>query len=198
MASINILNIVPKNTITKFNDPYVFEVVFEVLTELKNDIEWKMIYIGSAEDEKYDQILETIEINVSSKIGTMKFEFSGDAPEICKIPENDLLGVTAILLCCTYNGQEFFRCGYYLNVLYDNDEMNYNPPEKIDTSHLIRSILAEKPRITKYDIDWDNENVQKSKNDNTGLFMFNEGKMNKEKFKSLQEEKNNNPFVSNK
>ena len=41
MASINILNIVPKNTITKFNDPYVFEVVFEVLTELKNDIEWK-------------------------------------------------------------------------------------------------------------------------------------------------------------
>ena len=72
-----------------------------------------MIYIGSAEDKKYDQILETtIIVGDTSKIGTMKFEFLGEAPDIDKIPENDLLGVTAILLCCSYNGQEFCRCGY--------------------------------------------------------------------------------------
>ena len=187
MSFINVLNIIPKNPNSKFNDPYSFDIVFEVLSELKNNIEWKMIYIGSAENEKYDQVLETIEIDVSSKSGTMKFEFSGDAPDINKIPQNDLLGVTAILLCCNYNGQEFFRCGYYLNVLYDNDEMNYNPPEKIEINHLIRSILAEKPRITKYDINWDSENVQKSQNDGVGRFMFNEGKIDKEKFKSLLE-----------
>ena len=87
-----------------------------------------------------------------------------------------MLGVTAILLCCSYNGQEFFRCGYYINILYDNEEMNYNPPEKVDITHLKRSLLADKPRITKYEINWDNENVQKAKNDNTGDFMSNEGK----------------------
>ena len=160
MASINILNILPKNNIASFNEPYIFEIVFEILTQLKNDIEWQMIYIGSAEDKKYDQILETILIGGdTSKIGTMKFEFLGEAPDIDKIPENDLLGVTAILLCCSYNGQEFFRCGYYINILYDNEEMNYNPPEKVDITHLKRSLLAEKPRITKYEINWDNENV---------------------------------------
>ena len=189
MASINVLNIIPKNPNSKFSDPYSFDIVFEVLSELKHDIEWKMIYIGSAEDEKYDQILQAIEVNVSSKLGTMKFEFSGDAPEIRKIPQNDLLGVTAILLCCNYNGQEFFRCGYYLNVLYDNEELNCNPPENIEINHLVRSILADKPRITKYDIDWDSENVQKTQNDGVGHFMFNEGKMDKEKFKSLLENK---------
>ena len=60
MSSINILNIIPKTTTSKFTDPFSFEIIFEVLSELKKEIEWKMIYIGSAEDKKYDQILETI------------------------------------------------------------------------------------------------------------------------------------------
>ena len=108
MASINILNILPINKEANLNEPYTFEIIFEVLTELKKDIEWQMIYIGSAEDQKYDQILGTIEIGGdTSKIGTMKFEFSEEVSDIDKIPENDLLGVTTILLCCSYNGQEF-------------------------------------------------------------------------------------------
>ena len=194
MSSINILNIIPKTTTSKFTDPFSFEIIFEVLSELKKEMEWKMIYIGSAEDKKYDQILETIEIDGPFHLGSMKFEFTGEAPDISLIPESELLGVTAIVLCCSYNNQEFFRCGYYLNNLYDNEEMNLNPPEKIDTNHILRSLLADKPRITRFDIDWDNEQVNKNyeqeKNINEN-FMFNEGKMDVQKFNSLQEDKNN-------
>ena len=200
MSSINILNIIPKTTINKFTDSFSFEIIFEVLSELTKEMEWKMIYIGSAEDKKYDQILETIEIDGPFQLGSMKFEFTGDAPDISKIPESEILGVTAIILCCTYNNQEFFRCGYYLNNIYDNEEMNLNPPEKIQINHIIRSLLAEKPRITRFDIDWDNEpedrNIEKEKFTNEN-FMFKDGKMDIQKFNSLQDDKNNEQTTEN-
>ena len=194
MSSVNILNIIAKNPITKFTDQYSFEIIFEVLSELKKEIEWKMVYITS-QNEKDDQILAEIQIDPPSQLGQMRFEFTGDAPIVNKIPENDVLGVAAILLCCSYNEQEFFRCGYYLNITYDNEEMNINNPEKIEVNHLVRNLLADKPRIVRYEIDWEGENGKdKNKNDGAGHFMFNEGKMNQEKFKALEKEKNNNNF----
>jgi len=192
MASINILNIIPNNTTSKFTDPFSFEIIFEVLSNLKKEIEWKMIYIGSAEDKKYDQILETIEIDGPFHLGSMKFEFKGEAPDISKIPESEVLGVTAIILCCSYNNQEFFRCGYYLNNIYDNEEMNMNPPEKVDKDRIIRSLLADKPRITRFDIEWDNENIDNINNENKGEnenFMFKDGKMDIQQFNLMKDDK---------
>ena len=190
MASINILNIIPKNITSKFTDPFSFEVIFEVLSELKKEIEWKMIYIGSAEDKKYDQILETIELDGPFKLGSMKFEFIGEAPDIKQIPESEILGVTAVILCCSYNNQEFFRCGYYLNNVYDNEEMNLNPPEKVDQSRIIRSLLADKPRITRFDIEWDSEDkVDNCENKENENFMFKEGKMDIQQFNLMKDDK---------
>ena len=192
MASINILNIIPKNTTSKFTDPFSFEIIFEVLSNLKKEIEWKMIYIGSAEDKKYDQILETIEIDGPFHLGSMKFEFKGEAPDISKIPESEVLGVTAIILCCSYNNQEFFRCGYYLNNIYDNEDMNMNPPEKVDKDRIIRSLLADKPRITRFDIEWDNEKIDNINNENKGEnenFMFKDGKMDIQQFNLMKDDK---------
>ena len=192
MASINILNIIPKNTTSKFTDPFSFEIIFEVLSELKKEIEWKMIYIGSAEDKKYDQILETIEIDGPFHLGSMKFELTGESPDINKIPESEVLGVTAIILCCSYNNQEFFRCGYYLNNIYDNEEMNMNPPEKVNKDRIIRSLLADKPRITRFDIDWDNENIDNINNENkreNENFMFKDGKLDMQQFNLMKDDK---------
>ena len=195
MASINILNIIPKNTTSKFTDPFSFEIIFEVLSNLKKEIEWKMIYIGSAEDKNYDQILETIEIDGPFHLGSMKFEFIGEPPNISKIPESEILGVTAIILCCSYNNQEFFRCGYYLNNIYDNEEMNINPPEKVDKNRIIRSLLADKPRITRFDIEWDNENIDTIHNENNenkgdnDNFMFKDGKIDIQQFNLMKDDK---------
>ena len=192
MSSVNVLNIVPKNPITKFTDQFAFEILIEVLSELKKEIEWKMVYITS-ENPNEDQILNEIEIDPPNQLGQMKFTFEGDAPDINKIPENDVIGVAAILLCCSYNGQEFFRCGYYLNITYDNEEMNLNMPEKIDIPHLVRNMLSDKPRIVKYEIDWEGDNVNKGNpNEGAGQFMFNEGKIDQEKFKDMEKDKNNN------
>ena len=63
-----------------------------------------------------------------------------------------------MLLTCSYkDNQEFLRVGYYVNIEYDNPEMNESPPSKPDISRLTRHILAEKPRVTKFQIDWDEQ-----------------------------------------
>ncbi len=79
--------------------------------------------------------------------------------------------MTAILLTCSYNNQEFFRCGFYVNNVYDNEEMNMNPPETVEFTKILRNILSDKPRVTKFNIDWDSlVNVIPSYNN----YMFND------------------------
>ena len=61
--------------------------------------------------------------------GQMKFVLEGSAPNTSHLPINDVVGVTAVLLTCSYkDNQEFLRVGYYVNIEYDDQEMNENPP----------------------------------------------------------------------
>lgn len=103
----------------------------------------------------------------------MKFQLDGDAPNHQSLPVQDIVGVTAILLTCSYkDSQEFLRVGYYVNVEYDSPELNENPPQQPMIERLHRHILAEKPRVTKFQIDWDDMpqvmgNMDENANPNT-------------------------------
>ena len=164
----------------------------DITSELKKEIEWKMIYIFS-DNKKDDQILSEIRINPTNQLGKKVIDFIGDAPIIEKIPQSDVLGAALILLCSSYNEQVFFRCGYFINVYYDNDEMNINIPEKIEVNHLVRDILADKPRIVIFEIKWEEENGEKEKkNDEDKNLISNEDKNNLENNISMEKEKNNN------
>lgn len=66
------------------------------------------------------------------------------------------MGVTVVLITCTYHGQEFIRVGYYVNNEYPDPELRENPPPKPDFSQLQRNILASNPRVTRFHINWDN------------------------------------------
>lgn len=76
-----------------------------------------------------------------------------------RIPTTDLLGVTALLLTCSYRGKEFVRVGYYVNVEYTDPELldpERPPPHPPLLHKLQRSIMAEHPRVTKFPHDFDN------------------------------------------
>jgi histone chaperone ASF1 len=47
--------------------------------------------------------------------------------------------------------------GYYVNNYYEEPELAENPPEKPDISRLTRHILVEKPRVTKFQITWEDQ-----------------------------------------
>lgn len=73
------------------------------------------------------------------------------------------MGVSAILLSCSYcfadqPPKEFIRVGYYVSVNYDSEELVENPPETPAYDRLLRHILDDQPRVTRFLIDWTGSN----------------------------------------
>ncbi|CCF58857.1 hypothetical protein KAFR_0F02600 [Kazachstania africana CBS 2517] len=157
MSIVSLLGIKVLNNPAKFTDPYEFEITFECLESLKNDLEWKLTYVGSSRSNEHDQELDSILVG-PVPVGVNKFVFSADPPSAELIPASELVSVTVILLSCSYDGREFVRVGYYVNNEYDSEELRENPPAKVEVDHIVRNILAEKPRVTRFNIVWDNEN----------------------------------------
>jgi ASF1 like histone chaperone len=79
---------------------------------------------------------------------------------VSRIAESEIVGVTGVLVTCSYNEQEFFRVGYYVNNYYEEQELVENPPEKPILERLTRHILVEKPRVTKFQITWEDPLAQ--------------------------------------
>jgi len=142
-----------------FLNPFQFEITFECIEELKEDLEWKMIYVGSAESEEYDQILDSVYVGPVPE-GKHMFVFQADPPDVSRIPENDAIGVTVVLLTCSYRGQEFIRVGYFINNEYSDLELRENPPSPPQFDKVTRNILASEPRVTRFKINWEESNAQ--------------------------------------
>lgn len=80
MAKVQLSNVVVLDNPSPFLNPFQFELTFECIEDLNEgikiqiiniynlfilvckllDLEWKMIYVGSAESEEHDQILDVI------------------------------------------------------------------------------------------------------------------------------------------
>ncbi|KAF7822281.1 histone chaperone ASF1B-like [Senna tora] len=174
MSAVNITNVTVLDNPASFLTPFQFEISYECLTPLKDDLEWKLIYVGSAEDETYDQLLESVlvgPVNVGNYrfvlqaslhvVSISKFCFGilqADPPDPSKIREEDIIGVTVLLLTCSYLGQEFIRVGYYVNNDYDDEQLREEPPPKVLIDRVQRNILSDKPRVTKFPINFHPEN----------------------------------------
>ena len=65
-------------------------------------------YVGSSESDEYDQVLDSVLVG-PMEVGGYKIVFQAEAPDPRRIPPNDILGVTVILLSCSYNEKEFIR-----------------------------------------------------------------------------------------
>ncbi|ESP02450.1 hypothetical protein LOTGIDRAFT_205091 [Lottia gigantea] len=157
MAKVNVLNVNVLDNPSPFVNPFQFEITFECIEDLPEDLEWKLIYVGSAETEEHDQVLETVFVGPVPG-GRHMFVFQADPPDIKKIPEADVVGVTIILLTCCYRSKEFIRVGYYVNNEYEDPELKENPPASVIYEKLQRNILN-RPRVTKFKIDWDDNAV---------------------------------------
>ncbi|KAK6509267.1 Histone chaperone asf1 [Arthrobotrys musiformis] len=156
MSVVSLLKVNILDNPAPFSRPFRFEITFECVEQLTKDLEWKLIYVGSATSSDYDQELDSLLVG-PIPVGVNKFEFSAEPPALNKIPTSELLGVTVILLTGAYDGREFIRVGYYVNNEYDNAEMNAEPPKQPQIDRLIKNILAEKPRVTRFAIKWDSE-----------------------------------------
>uniref|UniRef100_A0A7S1C5P9 Anti-silencing function protein 1 n=1 Tax=Bicosoecida sp. CB-2014 TaxID=1486930 RepID=A0A7S1C5P9_9STRA len=154
MASVNVLNISVLDNPTAFTNPFQFEVTFECVAELSDDLEWKVVYVGSAESDKFDQELDNVLVG-PVPVGVNKFVMQTAPPDPSRIPKTDVLGVTVVLITCSYKSQEFIRVGYYVNNEWGEELAEGEaPPEDMEPAKVVRNILAEKPRVTRFPVDW--------------------------------------------
>ncbi|KNA11437.1 hypothetical protein SOVF_135060 [Spinacia oleracea] len=156
MSAVNITNVAILDNPSPFLSPFQFEISYECVVSLKDDIEWKLIYVGSAEDETYDQLLESVLVGPVN-VGNYRFVLQADPPDPSKIREEDIIGVTVLLLTCSYLGQEFIRVGYYVNNDYADEQLREEPPQKVLLDKVQRNILTDKPRVTKFPINFQPE-----------------------------------------
>ena len=77
--------------------------------------------------------------------------------------------MTVVLVTCSYREKEFVRVGYYVNNEYTEEyDEEVGPPKPLDMNKVRRSVLAEKPRVTRFPIQWGDtkdeeiENVQQN------------------------------------
>ena len=96
MAAINVLAVIPENSLVPFNTPFSFAIEYECLTALKEDLEWKMVYVGSASNDIHDQVLDSVLVG-PVLAGGYKFVFEANAPDPAKIPLDDLIGVGRVI-----------------------------------------------------------------------------------------------------
>jgi histone chaperone ASF1 len=102
---------------------------------------------------EYDQELDSLLVG-PIPIGVNKFLFEADPPNLSNLPPSEIIGVTVILLTCSYDGREFVRVGYYVNNEYDTEELNAEPPAKPIIERVRRNVLEAKPRVTRFAIKW--------------------------------------------
>lgn len=168
MAKVHIINVAVLDNPSAFFNPFQFEITFECVEDLEEDLEWRIIYVGSAESEEYDQVLDTVYVGPVPE-GRHMFVFQADAPDPTKIPVGDVVGVTVLLLTCSYRGQEFIRVGYYINNDYVDPELREAPPALPQFDQLQRNILASNPRVTRFMINWDDGQSKQGESKNNGL-----------------------------
>ncbi|QRV89397.1 histone chaperone ASF1 [Ceratobasidium sp. AG-Ba] len=155
MSIVTIRDVTFLNNPARFTDPYKFKVTFECIAPLKEDLEWRLIFVACPDQEHLDQELDDCMVGPVPR-GVNVFEFEAISPDPSKIPKEDVLGVAAVILTGLYKDQEFVRVGYYQNTEYESEELNENPPAEIDVSRLVRELVA-KPRVTRFSIKWDAE-----------------------------------------
>lgn len=121
MSKVNVTNILISDQAEPFLENIKLEVFIDTLEPLPLPVEWKVIYVGCAEDSSYDQILGSQLLNLD-KIGDSSFQWIVDSPNPQLIPTlDDLLGASALMICAFYKNQEFFRCSYFVYNNYKQD-----------------------------------------------------------------------------
>ncbi|KAI5453612.1 Histone chaperone asf1 [Naganishia albida] len=159
MSIVNIRNIQLLNNPARWEDDYNFRITFECVEELKEDIEWRLLYVGDAKSEEYDQELDSCMVG-PVPVGVNSFDFTAAAPQPNLLPSTaseEILGVTVLILTASYRDKEFVRVGYYVNTEYEDEARRLEPPLQVDFKGLVRNVLVDKPKVTRFSVPWDSD-----------------------------------------
>ncbi|AFM98536.1 gene silencing histone chaperone [Encephalitozoon hellem ATCC 50504] len=117
MGYLKLKSVEVDSTTKKLMDPLKFSFRFACSNEIKSGVEFVVLYNMDVHSDENDQVLAEVEIAPIPK-GKIEFSIDADAPDVNKIPLDDMFGLTSILIIGKYKGQQFIRIGYIVDVSY--------------------------------------------------------------------------------
>lgn len=156
MAAITLKNVTVQNANARITDPFVFEIEYDSLFDLKEDLQWNIKYISTGVGKELDeQELEMVDVG-PVKVGSYKFVLQSNPIDVKRLVARDV-GTNVILLTCSYRDKKFVCVGYYVSNKYEDSELNDSPPNSIVIAKLVRTVQTEKVSVTHTIISWDEE-----------------------------------------
>jgi histone chaperone ASF1 len=114
--------------------------------------------VGSAQDATRDQVLDEILVG-PVPVGVNKFVLQADAPDPSQLAQDDLLGVTVVLVTCSYKEREFVRVGYYVNNEYHDPNAPPPAPPTANTTNTANTNTTTNAAGDAMDDDDDDDGV---------------------------------------
>eukprot|EP00922_Rhytidocystis_sp_ex-Travisia-forbesii_P035007 GHVS01051986.1.p1 GENE.GHVS01051986.1~~GHVS01051986.1.p1 ORF type:complete len:387 (+),score=98.18 GHVS01051986.1:486-1646(+) len=124
----------------------------------------------SSTSDKYFQDIELDSICLGPiPKGTLAFELETPPPNYANMSRRALFEMHALLLTGSYKDSEFIRIGWYVShaldksaeLLAETADVLYDDSVPLDEDMVMRCILTEEPRITRYPSGWDVEEAEK-------------------------------------
>ncbi|VDO37131.1 unnamed protein product [Haemonchus placei] len=159
MASrVNICSVNILDNPSTFTAQFKLEITFEVFEYLPHDLEWELVYVGSAKSSSYDQVLDSALVGPVPE-GRHKFVFAvSETPSVNRLHIIfEILRWTLRIhrksLCRT--SSEFINLGWFVSNDYEDPELKENPPAKPLIEKLTRTVKTDDLRVTSFPIKWD-------------------------------------------
>eukprot|EP00834_Sanchytrium_tribonematis_P001649 NODE_42_length_34079_cov_0.552619.p13 type:complete len:180 gc:universal NODE_42_length_34079_cov_0.552619:1160-621(-) len=160
---IHILEIAFNHERKNFSDSIEMKIKFNAIECLQNDVNFKVTYVFDPQQPKFDRELDDLSIGPIPQ-GIGEFALICDPPTLEGIPAELVYGVQVLTLTLSYSDQEFCHIGYYVNTTYkyeipfeedENGQLSFVFPQNHPVvSDLVRVIHSDKPRVTRKQIDW--------------------------------------------
>jgi histone chaperone ASF1 len=84
MSLFIVEGLIIQNNPAPVNSPFIIDVRFKCLQKLDGIFDWKVIYVGSADDPSYDQVIETFDMS-NLEADVMQIQIQAPPPDFSKI-----------------------------------------------------------------------------------------------------------------
>ena len=104
MGYFNITNIAFQSNIQKIEESFVLNIEFESLREIREEVEWKVVYVADSDDTSFDQELDSIYMDGLS-YGVSEFDWNIQRPDYSKIPNPaEIFDSTLLMIIVSIKG----------------------------------------------------------------------------------------------
>ncbi|CAK5097411.1 unnamed protein product [Meloidogyne enterolobii] len=155
-SRVNVVGVRILDNPSKPTDPFKLEITFELFENIKEEVEWELVFVATDGKEEHDQVLDSVVIG-QVREGRHKFDFEAPAPQLQNLRPEDFMDVTLLLLKCKYRDQLFMKIGWFITHTYIVAELIENPPPRPIIEKLQRTVVTEDVRVTTYPIKWDED-----------------------------------------